>query len=421
MTDASLAFWTKSEPRVWPSSPRWMSVSTLSELESCPRRWALGAADYPSLWDGNGYPRPLHLPALEGSVVHQSLETILHALVDARCTSLADQCAVETLRRLGGFSEIVASTLRKQLQREAGNPRSSSVRQAYADRLASRIPILRAKVQRLLARVGFLVPREELTTIIDKDKSHAPRGQALSGTHTEVTLRADDLGWIGIADLVAVSGEHCEIRDYKTGLPSDGHEFQLQVYAWLWSKDREANPKGTLADSLVISYDDHDVRVAPPTAEDLRALEDELKRRTTEAVSGLRADPPAARPKEENCSICTVRHLCDDYWSWDANTGRDGCQGDSPEGSFGDVELMISGRHGPSSWDAFTYTGSDATVGVPVLLRIRELPFDLRPQQRVRVLDAYKPAGNSMGMGDEDRDEVAVVTMGARSELFLVG
>jgi len=115
-----------------------------------------------------------------------------------------------------------------------------------------------------------------------------------------------------------------------------------------------------------------------------------------------------------------VRHLCEDYWSWDARKDLDGCQGESPEGSFGDVELTISGRHGPSSWDAFTYTGLDGTAETPVLLRIRESPFDLRPKQRIRVLDAYKPAGNSMGARDEGGDEVAVVTIGAGSELFLV-
>ena len=416
MSDPNRGFWTTLEPCVWPSPPRWMSVSTLSVLESCPRRRALSTADYGSLWDGKGYPRPFHPAALEGSVVHESLETILHALVDAHCTSLADPRAVETLRRLGGFSEIVTSNLSKELQREEGNPRSSSVRQVYADRLASRIPTLRAKVQRLLARVHLLAPGEELTTITEEDSDKATRGQFLNGTHTEVTLRADDLDWIGIADLIVVSGEHCEIRDYKTGLPSDSHKFQLQVYAWLWSKDREANPMGTLADSLVISYEDHEAQVTPPNAQDLRALEDELMRRTAEALNGLEEAPPVAMPNEENCSNCTVRHLCDDYWSWDARRGFNGRQGELPEGSFGDVELTIAGRHGPSSWDAFTCTGTKGKTGAPVLLRIRELPFDIHPQQRVRVLDAYKSAEK----GDEDRDEVAVVTMGVRSELFLV-
>ena len=213
---------------------------------------------------------------------------------------------------------------------------------------------------------------------------------------------------------------HCEIRDYKTGAPSDDHRFQLRVYAWLWSKDQEANPKGTLVDSLVISYHDHEVRVAVPDAEDLRVFEEEIKMRTAKALNALAATPPAARPKAENCSSCTVRHLCDEYWSWDGRKGLDGChQRDSSEGSFSDVELTISGRHGPRSWDAFAHAGSDEASAGPVLLRIGELPFDLHPKQRVRVLDAYQPAESSMAKRAEEGD-VAVVTIGARSELFLV-
>ncbi len=395
-----------------------MSVSTLSELESCPRRWALGAADYGSLWDGKGYPRPLHFAVLEGAVVHKSLETILHALVDSRCTSLADRCAIETLRELGGFSKIVARSLSKELEQEVGNPRSSIVRQLYAERLASRIPTIRAKVQRLLARVHFSAPRDKFVT--EEDRRPTPHRQLLHGTYPEVTLRADDLGWIGIADLVTVSGEHCEIRDYKTGTPADRHIFQLQVYAWLWSKDRQTNPKGELADSLVISYDDHEIRVEAPNAEDLRVFEDGLKRRTSEALTGLQSDPPVARPTEQNCANCTVRHLCDDYWLWHAKWGASGHQDESHKDTFNDVELMISGRHGPSSWDGFVYSGVDGKKNAPVLLRVHELPFDLGSQKRVRILDAYIKVKNSMEENDDERDEVTVVTMGARSEIFLV-
>ena len=411
-------FWRTTEPATWPSPPRLMSVSTLSELEACPRRWALGAADYPSLWHGRGYPRPLHLPALEGSVVHQSLEAIVSALVDARCTSLADERAVVTLRALGGFSEVVSGSLGKALQQQEGNPRSAALREIYAQRLVSRIPALRAKVQGLLARIKLGETRGEPIPAGDRQKG--PRGQLLSGTHMEATLRARDLGWIGIADLVTISGAGCEIRDYKTGVPAEGHEFQVQVYALLWSKDLQANREGRLANALVISYDDHDVRVKPPSGEELRVLEDELRKRTAQALAALKANPPMARPNSHNCMRCPVRQLCDEYWSWHAKQGPSGKTDHSSVAGFGDIELTVSGRHGPNSWDGFVDPGVDGLAGTRILLRGRELPFDPRPDQRVRVLDAYKAVWNSDEHGEVARNEPTVVTMGAGSEAFVV-
>src|SRR2546430_2535646 len=48
-------------PSTWPSPPTEMSVSTLRELEACPRRWALSSARYPEIWDRVGYPPKLNI------------------------------------------------------------------------------------------------------------------------------------------------------------------------------------------------------------------------------------------------------------------------------------------------------------------------------------------------------------------------
>lgn len=61
--------WYISQPSAWPKAPRCMSFSTLSELEACPRRWALSVADYPHVWEKRGYPPRPQITALEGAVV----------------------------------------------------------------------------------------------------------------------------------------------------------------------------------------------------------------------------------------------------------------------------------------------------------------------------------------------------------------
>lgn len=62
--------WTAERPSRWPEAPRNMSVTAVSEIEACPRRWALRHADYPKLWGGYGYPPRVHMGALLGSITH---------------------------------------------------------------------------------------------------------------------------------------------------------------------------------------------------------------------------------------------------------------------------------------------------------------------------------------------------------------
>jgi hypothetical protein len=92
--DRNTSLWTVVKPSAWPEAPPWMSFSTLLGLETCPRRWALSAAEYPSVWSKRGYPRPLQPAALEGTIVHLSLQRVTAALVERGCPSLFDESAI---------------------------------------------------------------------------------------------------------------------------------------------------------------------------------------------------------------------------------------------------------------------------------------------------------------------------------------
>lgn len=109
-------FWRVLRPAAWPAAPKWMSFSTLLELEACPRRWALSTADYPEVWKHRGYPRQPHPAALEGTVVHLSLRRIISALVVRGCPSLADEGAISAMRDLGGFTAVICDSLEGALQ-----------------------------------------------------------------------------------------------------------------------------------------------------------------------------------------------------------------------------------------------------------------------------------------------------------------
>ncbi|MDE0100581.1 MAG: PD-(D/E)XK nuclease family protein [Truepera sp.] len=392
-----------------------MSYSTLLDLEACPRRWALSAAAYPSVWKERGYPRPPQRATLEGTVVHLSLQRITRALVERGCPSLSDESAVSTLRELGGYTEVVLGSLELALQPYEGNPRADPVLEGIHHRLSAQVPELRSRVQRLLARIR---PAERRAGKWETTVSHPgveSRSQLLHGSYAEVEIRAIEMGWRGFADLLTLSSSRCEIRDFKTGVPKQEHESQVRTYALLWARDSDLNPEGRLADKLVLSYNKGDIEVPAPDEREIHRLEGELQRRTAEALANLQTDPPEARPSRQNCKYCPVRHLCEEYWYSHA---RQKASNESAKNGLGDVQIGLTGQHGPSSWDGVIESGPDLKVSGPILLRTTSLQFELKPGQRVRLLNVHIRAPEEEPF--EERQPTIVATMGANSEAFLL-
>lgn len=102
-----------------------------------------------------------------------------------------------------------------------------------------------------------------------------------------------------------------------------------------------------------------------------------------------------------------MRHLCHEYWQSQSRP----LIGANGERTFGDIELVITGRHGPASWSALTHTSRPLIQGSPVLLRTTDDVL-LHRGQRLKVLDA------GITLPAEEDDSPAVVTLGALSEVF---
>lgn len=391
-----------------------MSFSTLLDLEACPRRWALSSADYPNVWKRHGYPRAPQPAALEGTIVHLALQKILRALVERQCSSLLDESAIATFRELGGYTAILMHSLDSALQPYEENPRATPVLEGIRRRLTGRIPELRARVQQLLSRIHH-VSRAASSVPATRQAEGQSRNQLLPGSHTEVELRAPELGWHGIVDLLTISVDSCEIRDFKTGTPKQEHEFQLRTYALLWNRDTVLNPSRRLADKLVLSYEQCDVQVPAPTADNLRLLEDEVRERTVAALASLGSDPAEARPSRENCAYCSVRHLCEEYWTWQAHNDSDT---GSQEAVVRDLQIELSHQHGPKSWDAVVECGCGLKTGEPILLRTENLHFELHAGRRLRILNVHVVLPDEQSL--QDKRLPIIVTMGGRTEAFLL-
>lgn len=392
--------WRVVAPATWPAPPAEMSVSTCVEIEECPRRWALSAAEYPELWSGRGYPPKLQVAALAGSVVHLALEIITKRLTLACVSSLSDPSAPQVLRALGGYTRIVEECVERALERYIDNARASALMDYARRTLRGQVPTLRARVQAMLSRLRLT---KTAPSALKPGRSPA-RPPLPNGVYLEVEVRAKSIGWKGKVDLLVLGDDACEITDFKTGAADEAHKFQVRAYAVMWRLDDELNPSGRLVDRLVLAYESQDLGVAPPSASEIYELGRELLARRQAAEGALAACPPSAYPNTETCRYCGVRQLCDAYWASTTQTVSD-------DGRFGDFELKITGRHGPTSWDAVVVRARDLPAKTPALLRSQHRD-EFKEGTRVRVLDG------ALARDPEDDSAPAIITLGVLSEAY---
>lgn len=384
-----------------------MTVSALAQIEACPRRWALNAASYPELWSQRGYPPRPNPRAVEGTVVHSAVERITNELVRDACPSSQDPSAVQTLRRMGGYTAIVNGCIETTLERLAQSPRIPSLLSFMTRSLRGKMPELRARVQTMLSRA-------RLPALNAPGTKGPHRGGGLRpGAYTEIDLRAVEIGWRGKADLLVVFTDSCEITDFKTGAPDSSHQFQMEVYSLLWSLDTELNPTNRPVNRLTLAYtsEDIDVRALPPSRRE--EFKVGLTGRTAAARLAVSTDPPPARPSFDNCAYCTVRQLCGEFWTTEVQHKM---KADIRASSFVDIELEMIGPHGPKSWDSLVVCSSFAQAGTRVLVRYIEPPIEFQTGQRVRLLSVNATADEPVDPGQP----TIIVNIGALSEAFVV-
>lgn len=405
MSTKEKTHWRVVAPATWPAPPAEMSVSTHAEIDECPRRWALSTADYPEIWGGYGYPPKLQVAALKGSVVHLALEIITKQLTRAGVPSLSDPSAPQVLKDLGGYTRVVEDCVERTLKRYVDNPRAGALMEHAQRTLRGQVPTLRARVQSMLSRLRL--PKSApsaLAPSAPKSGEPPPRLPLVNGIYPEVEVRAKNIGWKGKVDLFVLGNDACEITDFKTGAYDEAHKFQVRAYAVMWRLDNELNPSGRVVDRLVLTYENQDIDVPPPSASEIDELSRELLARRQAAEAALAAHPPSAHPSTETCRYCGVRQLCDAYWA-------SATQVVSDDGRFGDIELKITGRHGPTSWDAVVVRARDLPAKTPALLRAQQHD-DFKEGTRVRVLDG------ALARDSEDDSAPAIVTLGMLSEVY---
>ena len=376
----------------WPKPPTLWSFSALEEVKLCPRRYALKRASYPDLWDRPGYPERVSEAGIVGVVVHEGVQVVLQALNRAGCASLAEEKAVQVVRRLGGYSEIATRALDAHLEQLATNPRMSPQVDRLRQRLGHRCAEMRQAVQALVAQSPIIRTKPDVVRARSAD--HPVSSRLAVGTHPEAMLVAQADRFTGRLDLLAVHPEHADIIDFKTGEHSQRHTRQLQLYGLLWVLDEKANPDSLPVRSLTLAYVTDRVTVTVP--DDWETLRAELHNEIAAADEFVRQRPPRASPSAE-CWHCPVRHMCDEYWQ-SAFVDRD------PGVIVTDAEVEILSRNGPTSW-----RGKLVVDGTDVLVRANH-DAGLQPGENLRILDL-------LASKSEDFDGL-ILTLTQGSEVF---
>lgn len=403
-----MSVWCVSVPETWPVAPNWISISTLSELESCPRQWSLRRADYKNIWGKKGYPLKPHSAAIEGTIIHLAMERIIGSLVHDGCRVLNDEKAFFALKKLGGFSVVINDCITSALKPYERNPRAEPFIGAVRNKLSSRVPKFRARVQQLLSRVHLEFRNS--VHIANASWVSQSREELQYGTYSEVLLQLEEYQWHGVADLVTLTPDTCEIRDFKTGSCAPQHEFQIRIYALLWFRDKAINPSGRLANKLVLSYEDSDIEVAAPNEAEIRKLEDDISKRTSAVLAEIQQSPPPAKPNQEVCSYCSVRHLCEEYWLYSIQDLT--CLPKVRQ--YTDMQIKVTTRHGPASWDGIVESSPGIKVGEQILFHIENAPFEIQSGQTLRILNIICVITE----GADDNKPIFVATSGMGTEIY---
>ncbi|MEW6209474.1 MAG: PD-(D/E)XK nuclease family protein [Acidobacteriota bacterium] len=419
MSDPAIArIWYAREPQSWPSPPTLMSVSRLLEIEACPRRWALSSASYPEIWKRSGYPQKVYKATLAGRIIHLALERISKALTEAGYASGQDALFVEVMRKLGGFTQVIVECIGSVVDQLADNPRVGYSYRTLSNWLRDQSPAFRERVQILAGRL-----RVQPKTAADQTRKErsGERSPLRKGSYSEVELRAESIGWIGIADLITLSDNGCEIVDFKTGGPKPEHSFQLLVYSLLWYRDQELNPMRHSATKLTLYYPDGEVDVRTISDSEISDFESDLLKRTRAAIESVKKLPPEARPSVQNCRFCGVRQLCDEYWKPATQERLYQSKAEAGESSVDnllDIEVDIVEQIGPLSWDAIMTSCNALLSGDRFKLHLTEADSTkqmiLEERRRIRILDAYwleKP---------EDSTHIPLVGLSRLTEMFLL-
>lgn len=356
-------FYALQAPTEWADPPTTWSSTSVDEVEACPRRWQF----LHSRWGDFGrFPVRPHPAAIEGQIVHESLDRLTRACGQRGNPPFGSPEFAAALGDAEFFPGFVRAVAEWQ-QRLTAHPRPGPAfrLRASAEELANRAVRMFREQYKSNGHLASQAAERAADAPVDL-RALLEKKRALS----EVKLKHPDLPFLGILDRVQETGEGVEVVDFKTGKPSDKHHKQLLRYALLWWRTTGNAPARVSAQYL------NGIESWSVTRGALQDVEADLVKKLPLLTATISAHPAAAKPGV-NCGSCPVRARCAAGWA----VGEEAALVDGR----GDAELVVVANAGMHGFVARTRVGSE--VAVVYEAAVAKLLPELIDGQVIRVLD----------------------------------
>lgn len=390
--------WKTSVNKELSNPPSKLSFSALLEIEKCPRQWVLARANYPEIWGYKGFPPHINLSSINGQAIHRALGTVIMAFSKHHCISVNDPKTISVLKQLGGYTNILQESLGNITENYRDNPRFERNKNYFINKLQEDIPRLRPNLQCMLANLK--PPFASYPSLIEKQ--NFMNDSLTPGSYLEIKIKPEEMGWVGIADLMNISDDFIEIVDFKTGGFHEEHILQIRIYCLLWTKDKILNPKARTVNKLTLCYSSGNVDVAVPSSIELGSLEKELSDRRQMALNAIKSDQPKAIPND-HCQWCDVRHLCDDYWNQLMRKSKR-ISGLQNQKYFGDLQIRITKIRNlltcEGTVEASEYLGSSSPILMHMTINANPWAAFLTENISLRILNASVETYKNEIVGD---------------------
>lgn len=274
-------------PNAPPRIPDCWSWSSLTAWRRCPRRWWLERSHYPNA--PTPYPQAGTAAAIEGLLLHGAVEEFAKHVADQRGLGVTDDRAI---RSSFPVRRIMQQNLRQLLDK--GTHRSNP------GRLLSRVSIDGC------VNAFRAAARTCLSGIVKPSVTGVGKGKRTSGAEVHVSIKDPKL--CGRIDYVGPGA----VLDFKTGSPKEDDLNQLRFYGLLvWLATGKLPAEMTVAYLRTNSVESLSV----PTVTEMEAMAAAVRLEIQEIETDIAGGKAEARPVPENCRLCPVRQLCDEYWS----------------------------------------------------------------------------------------------------------
>ena len=298
--------------------PAYYSHTGLTQIESCPRRWWLLHAKYDAL--AGPYPEPVSSGAMRGSIVHAALERF--SVEWSRSAMSKELGGIKAFRQQFPIREIVREMRRRLLESARANPRAQMAMLEANVSVDSCISLFKDLVRQSYSEPAFgsPLPAEQFDDRSAERRAAAfmePIGERAKkvvpcpAVLPEVVLRVEDPRVHGKIDLVATREDGDSLVEYKTGEAKPEHEKQSRLYAFLWWE-----VTGRIVRERQLLYPNQNpVKLGALTQAELEKEGVQLRARIAWANGELQSALPIVRFDAERCRSCTVRQLCEEYWT----------------------------------------------------------------------------------------------------------